>query len=117
MSKLSEGEEYTLRQLLQAVEVFTEKDKDMPIQMVRVFILVALNPGLGTMEMAAKSGLPVSVASRHLIDLAELNRYKEQGHELVVQKIDPMNRRARPATLTPKGRALVARINRIFGGR
>jgi DNA-binding MarR family transcriptional regulator len=117
MSKLSEGEEHTLRQTLAAMELFTAEDRDMPIQMVRLFLLAALNEGLGTKDLAAKAGLPVSVASRHLIDLAERDRYGDQGREMVVQKVGIENRRTRPTYLTAKGRGKVAQLHRIFGGR
>lgn len=117
MSKLSTEEENTLRKMLQAVELFTGEDRDMPVQMVRLFLMAALNPGMGTVEMSQKAGLPLSVASRHLIDLAEMNRYKEPGHELVQQKISVENRRVRPISLTPKGRAKVAQLHRIWEGR
>ena len=67
--------------------------------------------------MATKAGLPVSVASRHLIDLGEKNRYREESHDLVRQSIDPDNRRRRLVYLTGDGKALAHRIVRAIERR
>jgi DNA-binding MarR family transcriptional regulator len=114
---LSTEEEETVLKMLRIVEIFMPDDhRDMPIQMVRLFLIAAMNQGLGTVDLANKAGLPVSVASRYLIDLAERNRYGEDGHYLVEQRIDIQNRRQRPVRLTPKGRVTIRALCRILGG-
>lgn len=122
-SKLNPDEVRTLRRLLQSIELFldTQSDarRDMPIQALRLYLMTALNEAeeapAGVVEMAAKAGLPLSVASRHMIDLGEVNRYKEAGFDLVEQRINLHNRRERPAHLTTKGRSMVSKLARVWG--
>jgi DNA-binding MarR family transcriptional regulator len=114
--QLSTEEEHTLQHILAAIELFQSEDKrDVPLNMLRMFLIAALNQGVGTVELAHKARVPVSVASRYLMDLAERNRYREDGHFLVEQTIDVMNRRQRPVRLTPEGKARVNQLVRIFG--
>jgi predicted transcriptional regulator len=61
----------------------------MPIQMVRVFLLSALHEheNIGTQEMATRAGLPLSVASRHLIDLSEFRTGRPEKDEEGLQPV------------------------------
>ena len=66
----------------------------------------------GPDELARKMGVAPAVASRHISDLGDMDRYKRPGHGLVEQRMDIMDRRNRPVRLTPKGVAFLHRLLR-----
>jgi hypothetical protein len=97
MSKLTTDEERTLRGMLDAVEAFTKYDQDMPIQMVRTFLLVALHEGddenkgkgIGVMQLWEKTGhQSLSVTSP---------RRPKSAHEARPQAVAPGYRPDGPA--------------------
>jgi DNA-binding MarR family transcriptional regulator len=92
-----------LERLLHAVDEFAKIDKDMPLQMLRALLFVCIKEGVGPNELARQAGVSSTVMSRHLNDLGERNRYKEDGHDLVEQHISLEDRRFRTPHLTPKG--------------
>lgn len=104
-----------LKGLADVIDAFAEKDKNMPLQMIRTYLLVAIEEGKhGTLSIAQSLDLADTVAARHVADLGEMDRSKEEGtgHDLVMQKINPRDRRYRKAWLTPKGRAFRAKLIR-----
>jgi hypothetical protein len=59
---------------LQAIDLFANLHKDMPLQMIRAFLLIAIEEGKGTIELAKRAGVEDTVMSRHFADLGDLNR-------------------------------------------
>ena len=114
-TKLSREDERNLRRLLQALDLFAalqpqHKEKQLPLDMLRVFLTVALNEGEGAMKFAEVSKVKNTTVSRHLHDLGELDRYQNAGLELVYQKVDVRDKRRRPTYLTPEGRSFLRRL-------
>jgi DNA-binding MarR family transcriptional regulator len=99
-----------------ALDAFRAVNPVMTLQLAFSFLLVARDEGLGVTEYAAKAGIPQSVMSRHIADLGEYNRRHEAGLNLIVQKIDVMDRRRTLVYLSPKGRAVAAQIHRALAG-
>jgi DNA-binding MarR family transcriptional regulator len=65
-------------------------------------------------------GIADTVAARHISDLAEMDRTKEEGSglDLIYQKINPRDRRTRKLSLTPQGKAFRTKlIRRLSKGR
>jgi hypothetical protein len=106
-----------LRGLLRATALFAELDKNMPLQMLRTFLLVATEEGPGTVEYSKKVDVANKVMARHLSELGEFSRFMEydMGHELVHQKADPADRRNRKAYLTSKGHEFGHRLLGALG--
>jgi hypothetical protein len=50
--------------------------------------------------------------SRNLLDMGDRNRYFEEGAGLVEGRDNPLNRREKLYSLTPKGRVLLASITK-----
>jgi DNA-binding MarR family transcriptional regulator len=115
VQQLTAKERLKLNELLQAVEIISEVDKDMPMMMVKALLLLMIEEGRGPNEIAGQMGVVPAVASRHISDLGEQNRRREAGHKLVEQKMDVNDRRYRRAWLTPKGYGVRARILRALG--
>lgn len=113
---LTDQERARLERLLSAIDVFADLDKDMPLQMLRMFLLVCLHEGEGATALAKRAEVADTVASRHLTDMGPLNRYKEEGYKIVDVSVNPLNRRERPATLTIRGRSFAQKLARVVGG-
>jgi DNA-binding MarR family transcriptional regulator len=65
-------------------------------------------------EYGHEAGVSMSVASRHLLDIGDRDRYMEPGFGLVTQKLDPMELRKKRVTLTAKGVALAHELVRAL---
>jgi DNA-binding MarR family transcriptional regulator len=100
---LKQEDARALKALLDALGTFLKLDPNMPVQQIRAFLLVAMEEGLGTMELSERAGIDNTVMTRHIAGLADLNRYKTEGHNLVYQKTDVLDKRTRKAYLTPDG--------------
>jgi DNA-binding MarR family transcriptional regulator len=114
-NELAAKDTLKLGELLSAIEIISELDKDMPMAMVKSMLLLMVEDGRGPNEIAREMGTVPAVASRHISDLGEMRRRnpvgaREEGHQIVEQRIDPIDRRHRRAWLTPKGREVRARI-------
>jgi DNA-binding MarR family transcriptional regulator len=71
--------------------------------------------GLSVTELSNKGGFALSSASRYVQALAELDRHRRPGHDLVSDQVDPMERRRKVLKLTPKGKRILAQIKRVLG--
>jgi DNA-binding MarR family transcriptional regulator len=101
-----------MRAFYRALEPFEHIRRDMPMQYVRTFMLVCIEPGLGVMEYADRAGVSQTVMSRHLLDIGERNRHMEPGFGLVIKRQDPMNLRRWEVLLTEKGRQVARKMMR-----
>ena len=87
------------------LSLFQLIDPEMPIQMTKTYIQVALahpEPALMS-EMANILGLAQSSVSRNVAALSNWNRHRVVGHDLVTARENPMDRRQKLVTLTAKG--------------
>jgi DNA-binding MarR family transcriptional regulator len=106
-----------MHDMLAALEPFRALRQTMPLQYIVSFLLVALDEGRSVNEYAERAGVGTSVMSRHLLDIGERNRNKEEGFGLVTQRADPMELRKHQMMLTPKGRVVAHQIARHIKGR
>ena len=106
-----------MHEMLAALEPFRALRQTMPLQYIVSFLLVALDEGRSVNEYAERACVGTSVMSRHLLDIGERNRNKEEGFGLVTQRADPMELRKHQMMLTPKGRAVAHQIARHLKGR
>lgn len=111
---LNEDQKEYAHALLNAVEAFTKLRATMPIQYVRTYLMVACDEGQGVTEYAKRAGVSQSVMTRHLLDIGERNRRKEEGFGLVYQKPDPMDLRFHRVFLTDDGHALFHQLMRAM---
>lgn len=114
---ISGDERDAARVLIAALECFRAENPVMTMQLGMTFLMVVHDEGLGVTEYGVKAGLQQSVISRHIADLGEYNRRHEKGLQLVYQKLDVMDRRRNTVHLTPKGRTLAAKLQRMLAGR
>jgi DNA-binding MarR family transcriptional regulator len=82
----------------------------MPLQYMRTFMIVYLNPGLSVDELAKKAHVAQSVMSRHLRDIGPQNRHLEPGFGLIDISFHPTDMRKHIYVLTPKGKLLAQQL-------
>jgi DNA-binding MarR family transcriptional regulator len=109
-----------LRVLQRAIEIIRqETNLKLPVQTISVFLEIATagDDGISNILLAEKVGISEGSVSRNVDQLTERGRMNElPGFGLVESERDPENRRLLLSRLTPKGRALIRRIEGI-GGR
>lgn len=81
-----------------------DKNADLPLSTLSIFIHIARYPGCSGKEVADNLGLPLSTVSRNIAKLSEWEKHKVAGLNLIINDTDPMDRRRRVLTLTSKGR-------------
>ena len=111
---LPEQELKALRAFYQAMEPFEQLRHDMPLQYVRTFMLVCLDPGLSVTEYAQRAGVSQTVMSRHLLDIGDRNRYMGPGFGLITKRTNPMNLRQQEVLLTDKGKQVAHKMARTL---
>ena len=106
-----------LQVIITVLNHFAVLDQEMPIQQLRVYVEVALRDPEPTpmSELSIAVGIAQSSASRNVAALSNWNRHHNKGHDLLRAYEDPMNRRRKLVELTPKGRALKARLEKLNG--
>jgi DNA-binding MarR family transcriptional regulator len=93
-----------------ALEPFRHIRPTMPLQYVYTFLQVAVDEGKGVTEYAHQAGVSSTVMTRHLLDIGERNRNREEGFRLVTQARDVNDLRRHNARVTPIGKALINKI-------
>jgi DNA-binding MarR family transcriptional regulator len=88
-----------------------------PLSYQLAFLLVAMEPGHGTVHYAKKLGMHQPVISRILLEIGQKSRAGGPGLGLVAAEIDPTDLRARRYFLTPSGRALLDQITGALSRR
>lgn len=78
-------------------------DADMPMAQAYSLLLIARDEGLSLKELAQRAEIGMASASRYVAAFS-----LDMG--LVIAKEDPMERRKKIITLTPKGKALIKKI-------
>jgi len=88
------------------------------MQQFRVFVEVALHDPepMPMSELSVAVGIAQSSVSRNVAALSSWSRHHEKGHELLRAYEDPMNRRRKLVELTPKGKAVKSRLDKLLDG-
>lgn len=110
----------SISRALQVLEVFRAIDPDMPMGTAVSFLMIADGEtadggGLSVTELSNKGGFALSSASRYVQALAEMDRHRRPGHDLVSDHVDPMERRRKVLKLTPKGKRVLTQIRNVIG--
>jgi hypothetical protein len=103
-SGLTPKERLKLGEFLAALNLFSELEPTMPLQMVRAFVSAALHEGEGSVEVGLKIGLPSGVIARHLGAYGEFDRYGRPGLKMIEGRLTPEDRRSKLQYLNVKGR-------------
>lgn len=92
-----------------------ELDPEMPLGMVfALFVIASKEPeGLSLSDLAKEANIGLASASRYVSALGKQDRRRQKGFELVDAREDPMERRKKIVTLTPKGRVLIKKLTEI----
>lgn len=107
---LSDEEIAAARALLIALKNFKAIRPTMPLQYVLTFLEVCVDEGKGVLEYAERAEVPPTVMTRHLLDIGDRNRAREDGFGLITQERDKLDLRRHHARLTTKGKALMHRM-------
>lgn len=99
---------------LKCIAELRKYDSEMPLPQVYCLFLLAQagEDGMSLTELSRKADIAMATASRYIGNLGKINRFKEEGFNLVEAYEDPMERRKKIIRLSAKGRAL---INRVTG--
>lgn len=100
----------TYTNALNVLEILREVDPTMPIQTAVVFLSVASNEGLSMTELWKTAKISQASCSRNVAALSAWSRFSTSGHDLVVAKEDPLERRRKVVFLTAKGKKLAKRM-------
>lgn len=101
----------TVNKYLKIFDVFRMLDVEMPIGQIVFFLNVAKMEGASLREISEASDAKMSTASRYLASLSKMDRFRRPGLDLVTSYENPMNRRMKIIELTPKGLAVLAKLN------
>lgn len=114
-AELPEDEVNRLEALTRAIEVFREVDSAFPASYMAAFLMVAIKPGLGTSEYARRLGMLQPVASRILLEIGQKARTGEPGLGWIDGVSDLQDMRTKRMFVTPKGRAVLRKLNTALG--
>ena len=110
-SLVTRGDRLIAMRIANSLAELHSLDRNMPLRVVAMFLLIGQEEGLTVTQLAQRCGLRKTVASRYLSDLGPINRYGEPGFGLVtlVQKIYG-DRRERRVYVTAHGAAIIRQI-------
>lgn len=112
---LCDREMEALGRLSQGLDLMrTETKRDISLQALQAFLIVAEKEGQSLVEICRSMGARPSTVSRQLLDLGTFDRLGRPGYGLVERGKSPLDPCAASYTLTPKGHLLVDRLNTIM---
>jgi DNA-binding MarR family transcriptional regulator len=87
----------------------------LPSTYQAAFLTIASDPGHTVDVYARRLNVTPAIMSRRLIDLSDQpsRSRKREGHALIESRRDPIDRRLVQIFLTPKGKALATRLERL----
>lgn len=106
----------TLNKARQVLEVFRAIDPEMPMGAAVSFLLIAGGDDLSVTELSKQGGFALSSASRYVQSLGEMDRHHRPGHDLVKDRVDPMERRKKILEVTPRGKRIISQLKAVLGG-
>ena len=109
----------SLLRALRLLEVFRSLDQDLPMGEAVSFLMIAtgetLEGGLSVTELSQRGKFGLSSASRYVQSLGAVNRHRKPGHELVIDPVDPMERRRKILKVSPQGQHIITAIHAAIG--
>lgn len=100
-----------LARMHRAVDLMRQAYPEMPAQMMSMFLLVALAPGISMRDLMVRAGIGKSAVSRNIATLADTGyRLGTEPLRLVDAYEDPQDRRNKLVTLTTRGERLARQI-------
>ena len=94
-TELEMSEQRKINKAINAIEEFRKLDSEMQMQAALIFLLIARGEGMTVNDLVTLTGLTSSSCSRNVSLLSEIDRKRRPGHNLVVAKVDPDDRRVR----------------------
>jgi DNA-binding MarR family transcriptional regulator len=108
---LTEDEKRLLRRLVAALRPFQElNERGVSLSIVLAFLSAATKDGLTLGEHAESIGLKPSLASKVFADIGSVNRWHEEGFNLIQTTTNIMDRRTGTINLTTIGQAIAGRV-------
>lgn len=92
-------------------------DPEMPIQMVVVFLRLALKGEASMQDLMDAAGISQASISRNVSALSKTHRRGKPGHNLVIAFEDPMERRRKLVRLSTKGKKLADKVSDLVTNR
>lgn len=110
---MSEPAPYTkssVSQVIQAIQAIREVHSDMQVDTARLFVLIAMHPGITMQKLREITELSQPTVSRSVALLSEWKTPETPGLGLVTTAIDPQKRRRKTVDLTEKGEELASSL-------
>ncbi len=104
----------TTTRLLGVAEIFRELDREVPAQVLAVYLYVASHNGCHSQAMMEDLELTGASASRNTDWLSKKHRLGKPGLNLIRKEVDESNKRRHTLWLTLKGKALLTQINQLL---
>lgn len=98
--------------LLEVVAIIREVDSELPIQTVHTFLLIAQNPGITAVDIAARSGLTRASASRNVRRLSRKHKGNPKGLNLVIARENAEDSREKLLHVSPFGTKILERLRK-----
>lgn len=103
-----------INKLIIVLQEMQKIDEAISLQLCITFLLVAQNEGCSLTDIWKQTGWVQSTVTRHTLDLAQFNRHKQPGYNLIQSERDPMELRKNIYTLTGKGKALYKKLTELM---
>lgn len=100
----------TLGDALGLIMNLRDMDGDMPMAQAYCLLLISKYEGLSLKDLANRADIGMASASRYVAAFSKTGSKGEKGLGLVEAFEDPMERRKKIIRLTPKGKAVVAKL-------
>ncbi len=96
------------------IEEFRKLNPEMQAQQMAIFLTVAAKPDLTITELAKLTGQASSSVSRNVAALGKTHRKGLPGLDILMAVEDPMDRRNKRISMTPKGVMVMNSIERLI---
>ena len=104
-----------MEKIQRAFDLIRIKDREMPGQVVSVFLYIASHDGCNKQALEQELGLTTASSSRNtdLLSVGRIGR-ETSGLGLITKEEDPSNGRRQVLKLTPEGKDLARSIKQII---
>jgi DNA-binding MarR family transcriptional regulator len=112
-------DQHSTRDVMSGLLKVVEQFEMLPATYISAFLVIARDPGHSVDTYAKALGIAPATMSRRLIDLGEQQSRcrKRAGHCLIESRRNPVDRRLVEIQLSPKGKALATRLERLVSKR
>lgn len=101
-------------QQMKVLKVLREIDPEMGIQTYSILLQIALEEGIGVMELTKRLDMSGASASRNVLLLSKKRTSTRDGYDLVQTDYDPQERRRKMCSLTAKGRKVLKHLAELI---